>query len=60
MEVAEIAPLVEQLAAGFQALQEEYQTLFGHHESLQRKLATAREQVSSSTLYFVLLACLLL
>ncbi|KAK1068831.1 hypothetical protein LTR74_005287 [Friedmanniomyces endolithicus] len=36
--------LVEQLAAGFEALQEEYQKLFGQHQSLERKLATAREQ----------------
>ena len=37
--------LVDQLAAGFETLQEEYQKLFGQHQSLERKLATAREQV---------------
>ncbi|KAK0270010.1 hypothetical protein LTR35_014476 [Friedmanniomyces endolithicus] len=40
----ETSQLVEQLAAGFEALQEEYQKLFGQHQSLERKLATAREQ----------------
>lgn len=38
--------LVQQLAAGFEALQDEYQKLYGQHQSLERKLATAREQVS--------------
>jgi len=38
--------LIEELVTGFEALQEEYQKLFGQHESLERKLATAREQVS--------------
>lgn len=37
--------LVEQLAAGFDTLQTEYQTLSGQYQSLERKLATAREQV---------------
>ncbi|KAK5136091.1 hypothetical protein LTR08_004141 [Meristemomyces frigidus] len=41
---AETDKLVQQLATGFEALQEEYQKLFGQHQSLERKLATAREQ----------------
>ncbi|KAK0970007.1 hypothetical protein LTS01_015992 [Friedmanniomyces endolithicus] len=44
MDHMETSQLVEQLAAGFEALQEEYQKLFGQHQSLERKLATAREQ----------------
>ncbi|KAF2765537.1 hypothetical protein EJ03DRAFT_330852 [Teratosphaeria nubilosa] len=36
--------LVEQLALGFEALQEEYHQLFGQHQSLERKLVTARQQ----------------
>lgn len=39
--------LVAQLAAGFETLQDEYQKLFGQHQALERKLATAREQVGS-------------
>jgi len=45
----ETSQLVEQLAAGFEALQGEYQKLFGQHQSLERKLATAREQVRYHT-----------
>ena len=45
MDAAEMDKLVRQLAAGFDALQEEYQKLFGSHQALERKLATAREQV---------------
>lgn len=41
--------LVQQLAAGFEALQEEYQKLFGQHEALERKLATARDQVCTTS-----------
>ena len=41
--------LVQQLAAGFEALQEEYQKLFGQHEALERKLATARDQVRTTS-----------
>ncbi|KAK0261095.1 hypothetical protein B0A54_11726 [Friedmanniomyces endolithicus] len=44
MDHMETSQLIEQLAAGFEALQEEYQKLFGQHQSLERKLATAREQ----------------
>ncbi|KAK3114808.1 hypothetical protein LTR53_006504 [Teratosphaeriaceae sp. CCFEE 6253] len=40
----ETSHLVEELAAGFETLQEEYQKLFGQHQSLERKLATARQQ----------------
>ena len=47
MDHAEADKLVKQLSTGFETLQEEYQKLFGQHESLERKLATAREQVSS-------------
>ncbi len=49
MDHMETSQLVEQLAAGFEALQEEYQKLFGQHQSLERKLATAREQVRNHT-----------
>lgn len=38
--------LVEQLAAGFETLQDEYRKLFAQHSVVERKLATAREQVS--------------
>ncbi|KAK0250305.1 hypothetical protein LTS16_008891 [Friedmanniomyces endolithicus] len=44
MDGMETSRLVEQLAAGFETLQEEYRKLFGQHQSLERKLATAREQ----------------
>ncbi|KAK5113285.1 hypothetical protein LTR85_010902 [Meristemomyces frigidus] len=44
MDHTDTNKLVQQLAAGFEALQEEYQKLFGQHQSLERKLATAREQ----------------
>ncbi|KAK1073553.1 hypothetical protein LTR12_007239 [Friedmanniomyces endolithicus] len=44
MDRVETSQLVEQLAAGFETLQEEYRKLFGQHQSLERKLATAREQ----------------
>ena len=44
--------LVKQLAAGFEALQHEYMKLCGQHQSLERKLATAREQVSHFTVIF--------
>lgn len=46
MDAAEVDHAVRQLAAGFDALQEEYRKLHGHHQTLERKLATAREQVS--------------
>ena len=45
MEHMEANNLVSQLAAGFETLQDEYQKLFGQHQALERKLATAREQV---------------
>jgi hypothetical protein len=48
MDYAEADKLVKQLSTGFEALQEEYQKLFGRHEALERKLATARDQVSIS------------
>lgn len=37
--------LVAQLVAGFDALQEEYQKLHAHQATVERKLATARDQV---------------
>lgn len=49
MDYAEANSLVQQLATGFETLQDEYQKLFGRHQALQRKLATAREQVSLPT-----------
>ena len=48
MDYAEADKLVKQLSTGFETLQEEYQKLFGQHEALERKLATARDQVSTS------------
>jgi len=46
MDYADADRLVKQLATGFETLQDEYTKLFGRHETLERKLATAREQVS--------------
>ena len=43
--------MVEQLAAGFDALQEEYLKLHGQHQALERKLATAREQVRALRIF---------
>jgi cell division septum initiation protein DivIVA len=48
MDYTEADKLVKQLSTGFETLQEEYQKLFGRHEALERKLATARDQVSIS------------
>ena len=50
MEHNEAERLVKQLTAGFETLQDEYQKLFGRHQVLERKLATAREQVSTPQL----------
>ena len=36
---------VQQLITGFETLQEEYKALHGQHQALERRLATAREQV---------------
>jgi hypothetical protein len=49
MDYTEADKLVKQLATGFETLQDEYQKLFGRHEALERKLATARDQVSITT-----------
>jgi hypothetical protein len=49
MDYTETDKLVKQLATGFETLQDEYQKLFGRHEALERKLATARDQVSITT-----------
>lgn len=46
MDYAEADKLVQQLSAGFDTLQAEYQKLFGQQQALERKLATARDQVS--------------
>jgi len=48
MDYAVADKLVKELSTGFETLQEEYQKLFGRHEALERKLATARNQVSTS------------
>jgi cell division septum initiation protein DivIVA len=48
MDHTEADKLVKQLSTGFETLQEEYQKLFERHEALERKLATARDQVSIS------------
>lgn len=45
MEYSEADGLVQQLAAGFETLQDEYQKLHEQHQALERKLATARDQV---------------
>jgi hypothetical protein len=50
MESSKVDALVRQLASGFEALQDEYQKLFGQYQGLERKLATAREQVSGHTI----------
>ncbi|KAL1588911.1 hypothetical protein WHR41_02348 [Cladosporium halotolerans] len=44
MDYAEADQLVRQLSTGFETLHEEYKKLFGRHEALERKLATARDQ----------------
>ncbi|KAM0716243.1 hypothetical protein Q7P37_007688 [Cladosporium fusiforme] len=44
MDYAEADKLVQQLSAGFDTLQAEYQKLFGQQQALERKLATARDQ----------------
>lgn len=49
MDYTDNDQLVQQLAAGFEVLQEEYQKLFGQHQSLERKLAAARAQVRPPT-----------
>lgn len=51
METAEVDVLVNNLVAGFETLQEEYRKLFGQYQGLEKKLATAREQVSRLSLY---------
>ena len=56
METSEVDVLVKQLATGFEALQTEYQKLFGQYQGLERKLATAREQVSGA-LSFIRMLC---
>jgi hypothetical protein len=44
--------LVSQLVAGFDALQDEYKKLFEQQQTLERKLATAREQVRAGSKRF--------
>jgi cell division septum initiation protein DivIVA len=46
METTEVDALIKQLATGFEVLQTEYQKLSMQYQGLERKLATAREQVS--------------
>jgi hypothetical protein len=53
MDHSEPDKLLEQLVNGFEKLQEEYQKLFGQHQALERKLVTAREQVSDNILSLV-------
>ena len=57
MDKTDADGLVEQLAAGFEALQGEYQKLYGQHQALERKLATAREQVSAHIIYILFPNC---
>ncbi len=49
MDYTEADKLVRQLATGFETLQEEYQKLHEQHQALERKLATARDQVRART-----------
>lgn len=51
MEREETNTLVQQLAVGFETLQDEYQKLHVQHQALERKLATARDQVSETISY---------
>ena len=51
MNSAEVDRLVRQLALGFETLQDEYSKLHGQHEALEKKLATAREQVRHHRTY---------
>ncbi|KAF7196294.1 hypothetical protein HII31_02361 [Pseudocercospora fuligena] len=44
MDSVAVDRLVQELSAGFGALQDEYQKLYGQHQALERKLANAREQ----------------
>ncbi|EMC98226.1 hypothetical protein BAUCODRAFT_32217 [Baudoinia panamericana UAMH 10762] len=48
MEDSHVMTLAEQVMAGFEALQEEYRSLFAQQQSLERKLATAREQYNDA------------
>jgi hypothetical protein len=45
MERSEADQLIQQLATGFSILEDEYRKLFEQHKALERKLATARDQV---------------
>lgn len=49
MDYTEADKLVQQLATGFETLQDEYQKLHEQHQALERKLATARDQVRAQT-----------
>jgi hypothetical protein len=51
MDTGDTDTLVRQLAAGFEALQDEYEKLFERHGALERKLATARDQVRTPHAY---------
>nr|POE74622.1 hypothetical protein CFP56_37153 [Quercus suber] len=44
MADVQIQQLIDQLAIGFETLQDEYTKLFAQHGAVERKLATAREQ----------------
>ena len=46
MDSSKTGELITQLTVGFDALQEEYRDLHGKYSGLERKLHTAREQVS--------------
>jgi hypothetical protein len=48
MERSEADQLIQQLATGFSILEDEYRKLFEQHKALERKLATARDQVRAS------------
>ena len=46
MDSSKTGELITQLTVGFDALQQEYRDLHGKYSGLERKLHTAREQVS--------------
>lgn len=48
LEQANSQALIDQLITGLETLQDEYRNLFGQQDALERKLATARDQVRAS------------
>jgi hypothetical protein len=54
MDRKEVDGMVQQLAAGFDALREQYEKLHCQHELLERKLANAREQVNTPLVHLLI------